>query len=690
VIDLSDLEVMTLDWETYYAQDYTLSKMTTEEYVRDPRFEPILVSVKYGSAPAFWILPERFAYLCDEIDWDKVALVAHHAHFDGLILSHHFGVSPGFWIDTLSMARYVDGPDAGNSLREICIRKGIGYKGDYVTYAKGKRLADFTRDELKQYGDYSCVDSDRTYDAAMVYLQEMPADELRIIDHNTRMFTEPVFRGNTALLTQAYTGEIERKKKLLLRVSEPCIACGGTGQQPDMISGPKVCKECQGLTVSKKPFSSAAKFSDLLRNYGVEPPMKPNKAGTVMIPAFAKTDPGMQELLEDPEEEIRFLAEARLAVKSTLVESRAQRYLQCAQRGPMPVYLKYGGAHTRRRSGGDKSNWQNMGRGDKKRPEMILLKQSIEAPEGQLIVAADSAQIQARLTAWLCGQWDLVKAFAEKRDVYSEFASQIYMRPVDRKKNKDDFIPGFVGKTCILGLGFQMWWPKFAFEMLKGALGGPPVQFTIKDAQTMGINAERFLNRPANLEKVSQIITRLSYEDMVVHCMVCAEIVKKWRGANPAIEKGWELMEYVINAMITGEPMTFGPGDILRTEKERIIHVPSGAYLNYRGIQRDGGQASYWTGRSRAYIYGGSLLENVIQWLETIVMNEDLIEILDVGVPIKLQTHDELVGIVPVDAAKLTLDFMVERMEQSPWWAPQLPLSAEGGMGRTYADAKPK
>jgi hypothetical protein len=149
-------------------------------------------------------------------------------------------------------------------------------------------------------------------------------------------------------------------------------------------------------------------------------------------------------------------------------------------------------------------------------------------------------------------------------------------------------------------------------------------------------------------------------------------------------------MEYVINAMITGEPMTFGPGDILRTEKERIIHVPSGAYLNYRGIQRDGGQASYWTGRSRAYIYGGSLLENVIQWLETIVMNEDLIEILDVGVPIKLQTHDELVGIVPVDAAKLTLDFMVERMEQSPWWAPQLPLSAEGGMGRTYADAKPK
>jgi DNA polymerase len=200
-----------------------------------------------------------------------------------------------------------------------------------------------------------------------------------------------------------------------------------------------------------------------------------------MIPAFAKTDPGMQELLEHPEEEIRFLAEARLAVKSTLVESRSLRYLKCSTRGPMTVYTKYSGAHTRRRSGGDKTNYQNMGRDDVKRPEMILLKRSIEAPEGHMIVAADSAQIQARINAWLCNHWELVEAFAQGRDVYSEFASKIYMREINRKKNKEDFIPGFVGKTCTLGLGFQMWWPKFAFEMLKGALGGPPVQFTADD-----------------------------------------------------------------------------------------------------------------------------------------------------------------------------------------------------------------
>jgi hypothetical protein len=149
-------QVITLDWETYYDSDYTLKKLSTEEYVRDPRFEPILVSVKFDDAQTMWVTPERFAYLCDDIDWSQVTLVAHHAHFDGLILAHHFDVRPAFWIDTLSMARYVDGPDAGNSLYDICVRKGIGYKGDYVENAKGKHYWDFTPQEFKAYGDYSC------------------------------------------------------------------------------------------------------------------------------------------------------------------------------------------------------------------------------------------------------------------------------------------------------------------------------------------------------------------------------------------------------------------------------------------------------------------------------------------------------------------------------------------------------
>lgn len=684
-------QVITLDWETYYAQDYTLSKMTTESYVRDPRFEPILISVKYDSSPAQWILPERFAWLCEEIDWANTAVVAHHAHFDGLILSHHFDVRPRMWIDTLSMARYVDGPEAGNSLYDICIRKGIGYKGDYVNKAKGKHLADFTRDELYAYGQYSCNDSDKTYEAAMLYLADMPADQLRIIDNNIRMFTEPVFAGDQTLLASAVAGEIERKKRLLLRVSAPCIACGGTGQQPDMISGPKLCKECVGLTVSKKPFASSGKFSEILRSYGIEPPMKMNNKGTALIPAFAKTDPGMQELLEDPDETIRFLAEARLAVKSTLVESRATRYLECAQRGLMTVYTKYAGAHTRRRSGGDKSNYQNMGRDDVKRPEMILLKRSIKAPEGHSIVAADSAQIQARINAWVCHHWELVEAFAQGRDVYSEFASKIYMRAIDRKKNKADFIPGFVGKTCTLGLGFQMWWPKFAFEMLKGALGGPPVQFVEQDIYNMGIDPNKFLQKPKDLARVDEIISRLSKEDLIIHCIVCKEIVKRWRDVNEPIKRnGWDLMESVINRMIDGDGMTFAPGDVCRVEKERIVHVPSGNYIDYKGIQRNNGDASYWTGRKRTYIYGGLLLENVVQWLETIVMNEDEVEVMDAGYKLALQGHDELVAVTPDAQAPQCLAFMVETMKRPPTWAPLLPLSAEGGMGKTYADAKPK
>jgi hypothetical protein len=164
----------------------------------------------------------------------------------------------------------------------------------------------------------------------------------------------------------------------------------------------------------------------------------------------------------------------------------------------------------------------------------------------------------------------------------------------------------------------------------------------------MGINPDKFLNNPRDVAKADEIITRLPRNDMLIHCIVCKEIVKRWRDANEPIKKyGWELMEDVINRMIDGAGMFFGPGDVCRVEKERIVHVHSGNYIDYRGIKRDGGDASYWTGRTRAYIYGGLLLENVVQWLETIVMNEDEIEVLDAGYKLAMQTHDELVAVTP-------------------------------------------
>ena len=52
-----------------------------------------------------------------QFDWSKTAVLCHHAHFDGLILAHHYGVRPALWLDTLSMARALIGNHLGGAWR---------------------------------------------------------------------------------------------------------------------------------------------------------------------------------------------------------------------------------------------------------------------------------------------------------------------------------------------------------------------------------------------------------------------------------------------------------------------------------------------------------------------------------------------------------------------------------------------
>ncbi|MBT9176608.1 MAG: DNA polymerase I [Firmicutes bacterium] len=597
-------------------------------------------------------------------------------------------------IDTLSMARVIDGPKAGNSLYDLCLRHGIGTKGDFVTYAKGKRLADFSRDELHQYGQYCCNDVDRTYDLAQKFLPLLPADELKLIDLTIRMFTEPVFVGDVEKLQGAVASERQRKIELLRRIGMECTACHGHGTTPNLFNEPAtMCKTCGGLGVDKKPVGSNEQFAALLRGLGVEPETKPSPTSGEPIYAFARTDGFMQSCLEDPDEEVRFLAEARIGVKSNIIETRAQRFLSSASRGPMPIYLSHAGAHTLRPSGGDSMNFLNMSNeiGGAPRPEMAVLKQSIQVPPGFKIVAADSAQGEVRILAWLAGQHDLLTAFMQGRDVYNEFATEVYGRPIDRKRVKADYTPGFVGKVCILSFGFGAGWFSAAQTFLKGALGAPPIQFKQADMEALGVDPSPFLNSPYKVAQVEAMPSRLELTDRLIHCLVSEALVQRYRRKYQAITGKygfWGQMEQVINAMIDGREMTFGAHGVFRTAKERI-HGPTGLWLDYRGIGRDSdGEATYWDGRKRTKIYGSLLTENIAQHTHRLIVSEQMLEIADTGIKIALWPYDEVVCVVPETAAELSLQFMVSVMKQAPAWAPGLFLAAEGGIGVTYAGVK--
>jgi hypothetical protein len=427
------MSIITLDFETYYDQDYSLSKMTTESYIRDPRFEVIGVAVKVDDEPTVWFSgthEETRAFLCDSYDWENSFALAHNTMFDGAIMSWRFGIKPKVWLDTLCMSRALHGIEVGGSLKVVAERYGVGEKGTEVVAAKGKRRADFTDEELARYASYCVNDVDLTRDIFSIMGRKFPKGELKLIDLTLRMYIDPVLDLDTGLLEMHIEKIKDWKDQLLIDA---------------------------GIT-DKKDLMSNSKFAELLKGFDVVPPMKISATTGKETYAFAKSDEGFKALAEDEDVRVQALVAARLGNKSTLEETRTQRFIDISKRGLLPVPIRYYAAHTGRWGGDDKINLQNL---PSRGPNAKALKRSIIAPEGHMIVEADSAQIEARVLAWLAEQEDLVTAFTNKEDVYKKMASKIYdVQEEDVTKEQR-----FVGKTTILGAGYGMGAIKFQAQL---------------------------------------------------------------------------------------------------------------------------------------------------------------------------------------------------------------------------------
>jgi DNA polymerase len=426
------MNLITLDFETYYTtKDLGFKTQTTEEYVRDPRFEVVGVAVKVNDEPTQWCsdsLDEIDLWL-HQFDWDNSMVVAHNAMFDMAILNWHFDIRPKAIADTLSMARAINGIEVGNSLKKLALHYQLGVKGEEVLQAVNLRRRDFTEEQLAAYGMYCRNDVDLTYDLFLTLLPMFQRVELKLIDLTIRMFTEPTLRLDESLLQQHLVEVKERKRKLL----DECVA-------------------------NLEDLMSNQKFAEVLRGLGVEPPMKISLTTGKEALALAKSDEGFKALAEHPDERVQTLVAARLGNKTTLEETRTERLIGIAGRGEIPVPLSYYAAHTGRWGGSDKINFQNFpSRGD----NAGKLKKAILAPEGHVIIDCDSAQIEARVLAWFAQQDDLVEAFKNGEDVYKIMASAIY------RKEREEVTPSerFVGKTTILGAGYGMGGAKFQAQL---------------------------------------------------------------------------------------------------------------------------------------------------------------------------------------------------------------------------------
>ena len=625
------MDIVTIDFETYYDQQFSLSKMTTEAYIRDPRFEIIGVGVKVNDYPTDWYSGDNPGKFLQSLDYSKRAILCHNTAFDGAILAWHFGINPKLWLDTLSMARPLHNITVGGSLAKLVSYYGLGKKGDEVVAALGKHKADFTEADLAQYGQYCINDVDLTYALWNKLKVGFPSSELLVIDQTLRMYTDPVIELDVPLL-EKHLEEVRTRKRTLIS------DLGLTGVSEEALT---------------KMLMSNDIFAKYLKNLGIAPPTKTSLKTGKESWAFAKTDKGMTDLLEHPDERVQSVVAARLGVKSTLEETRTAALIGVQSRGRLPIMLNYYGAHTGRFSGGDKLNLQNLpSRGN------TTIRRALKAPPGQMLISCDSSQIEARTVAWVAGQDDLVQAFRDKRDVYSEFASEVY----GRKITKADKVERFVGKTCVLGLGYGMGAEKFR-RTLEIGQGGINVVIDINEAE---------------------------------------RIVRLYRQKNWKIVQFWQKCGNALKDMLYGGANELHPQ--VRYDKQGI-RLPNGFYVRYPAL-RETANGFMYISDARTYqkalkdrvltgsppddiawtrIYGGKVTENIVQALAALVIREQMAA-AGMHFKVAFQVHDEIIIAVPEDNALADQVKLEALMSNAPKWAPDLPVACESGVAANYGD----
>lgn len=607
------IDTITLDWETFYTSEYSLSKMTTQQYVMSPYFEVILIAVKVNDEKTVWFsgTSKQVKKWLLQFPWESSVAIAHNALFDGSILEWHFGIRPKQWLCTMMAARPLCAPYTPNGrvgLKHVAEYLSLGQKGTEVLRAIGKQRRDFSPQELEQYAAYCVNDTNLCYQIAEKLAPQLPVFERDLISATIEKYTRPKLLLDRNVLSGRLTKLREEKQNILVKA---------------------------GLT-DRSLLMSNPMFADALRMLNVTPPTKISPRTGKETYAFAKNDGQFKVLLDHDDYRVQTLVAARLKHKSTQEETRLSRFIEVADamgkvpNGRFGIPLLYYGAHTGRFSGFDKLNLQNLPRGSKLRAALV-------APPGHVVVAGDLSQIEARILATLAGEHSLVDAFRTGVDIYAKFASKLYNRRIQKGVDNDE---RFVGKTAVLGLGYQMGHEKFRNQIMANN-----IDITLLEAR---------------------------------------RIVDMYRNLYPKIPLFWSKMSGVIGRMHLGMRGDLG---CIKIMKNAII-LPNGMRLIYPELHEgeDG-----WVYKSRGCftkLYGGKLTENLVQALARIIVSTTELMLYHKGWPAALQVHDELVYVIPENKAHIFARVLNKALVQPVPWLPNLPLAAEVNIGKNYAEAK--
>ena len=598
------MDTLAFDFETYYdPAGYSLSKMTSTEYIRDSRFQAICCSFKFNDKPTHLAWGADIAKAFKHYG-TNVRAICHNAQFDCAIAATHYKWFPDEITDTLGLARSQLRLNS-YSLNSVAKHLGFGEKLDGLSVSKGKRLEDLQGYEIDILGEYCVRDIELTKKIYDTLIKRFPKFEALLLQWTIKAVTTPMLAVDYKMLDQ-YVVELDERREQMLKDA--------------------------GITIDV--IMSNPKFAEALRNLGVEPPMKTSPRTGKPTYAFSKQDKGITDLLNYPDVKVQAIVTARLKLKSTIEQTRAERLSAIGKTGLLPVPLIYYGAHTGRMSGGGGINLQNLTRGSK-------LRKGIIAPPGKALVVGDSSQIEARALAYVAGQRDLMQVFRDGLDPYCDMASFIYGRTITKADENERWL----GKVTVLGAGYGMSAKTF-FEFLR----------------TQG--------KPLTMD-------------------MCERAINAYRKKNDKIVQFWDTCDKSLPMMVEGLERPLSAEVHVMTGKNTIT-LPTGLPLFYPDLSYSSNERRYSyaaRGEGRSGIYGGLITENIVQALARHIVMEQLL-IVHQRFPVALTVHDELVAVVDKKDAEEAREYIENIMSTPPKWWVDLPVKAEVKFGTVYGEIK--
>lgn len=551
------------------------------------------------------------------IDWTKTVLIAHNIRFDGAILRWIYNMPrPYAYMDTVGLAKAVLGGNVSSySLKRLGEYLGLPPKGDISCDG----VLNPTPEQLATLGEYCITDTDICKGIYEKLISQFPTSQLFSMDWTIKCFVDPKLVLSQFVLAKGVEEEKVRRENII-----------------------------RASGIEKSVLASTKQFAAYLTSRGIAVRTKVSPRTGKAIPAFAKTDSGLDALKSSHPE----LYRARIASTANLLETRGTALLEVAKTGAFPFDIGFSGApQTHRYSGGSGGggNPQNFTR-------KSFLRTAVEPPEDCSLVVGDFAAIEARLVAWIAKEPKLMTLFARDVDVYSDFASVIYGRPINKDDNPDE---RFFGKEGILGLGYNMGWRKFQVRV-KTVLG--------KD---------------------------ISDEE-------AKRVVKLYRDTYFNIPKLWENMNNILPLLSEGKISVLWFAPFIKARKNTLI-LPSGLSIYYPNLQH----GDYFDPKSQEYregwhydsfdksgkietvgIYGGMMVENICQALAGELCREAIERAEYRQLDCVGQIHDEIKAICPKGQEKEAVQVLKAAMEQVPSWLPTIKLKAEVGYGKNWNTAK--